>query len=138
MSRERGRGRSTGGGKRGEDEEGRRLPINWPALLSLFAGTVAVAYALPFFPGALLLSVIGAYLGDRGRRFANETPGRPGRALSWWALIICGVAFAFSLAVALQAQTILGDPELLRDALDRVEETGATEAGLAPDGQVPS
>lgn len=116
-------------GKKDDDTERPKLPTNWSALLSLFAGTVAVAYALPFFPGALLLSVIGAYLGQRGLQFAAERPGRPGRALAWWALAICGIAFIFSLAVALQAQTILGDADLLRDALERVEGAGATEAG---------
>ena len=114
-------------GKRDDGGRRKKLPTNWAALLSLFAGTVAVAYALPFFPGALLLSVVGGYLGERGLRFAAERPGRPGRALAWWALAICAIAFIFALAVALQAQTILGDAELLRDALDRIE--GATEAG---------
>lgn len=128
---ERGRGSGRKGPARGGDRDGgggrRRLPTNWAALLSLFAGTVAVAYALPFFPGALLLSVVGGYLGERGLRFAAERPGRPGRALAWWALAICAIAFVFALAVAVQAQTILGDAELLRDALERVQD--ATEAG---------
>lgn len=125
--------RSGAGGRR-DDEERPSLPTNWAAVLSLFAGTVAAAYALPFFPGAVLLSVIGGYLGERALQFARERPGRPGRALAWWALTICGIAFLFSLAVALQAQTILGDADLLRDALDRVEEAEATEAALVVDG----
>lgn len=113
-------------GSRDDDNRRKKLPTNWPALLSLFAGTVAVAYALPFFPGALLLSVVGGYLGERGLRFAAERPGRPGRALAWWALAICAISFIFALAVAVQAQTILGDAELLRDALERVESANET------------
>lgn len=99
----------------------RRLPVNWSALLSLFLGTVGVAYVLQFFPGALLLGVIGGFLAERGLRFANERPGHPGRALAWWGIIICAVTFAFSLAIALQAHFVLTDADRLRETLERVE-----------------
>ena len=112
-------------GRDGRDGTGRngtkRLPINWSALLSLFLGTVGVAYVLQFFPGALLLGVIGGFLAERGLRFANERPGHPGRALAWWGIIICAVTFAFSLAIAFQAHFVLTDADQLRATLERVE-----------------
>ena len=112
--------------RRGETSSRQRLPINWSALISLFLGTVGVAYVLQFFPGALLLGAGGGFLGERGLRFAKERPGNPGRALAWWAIVMCAITFAFALAVALQAHFVLNDADRLRATIDRIE---ATESG---------
>ncbi len=98
-------------------------PTNWAAAASLLFGSIGALYAVEFFPAALLCGVIGGFLGERALRFADEEPGHPGRGLAWWAVGICAIAFAVSLAVSLQAQTVLSDPELLREAIDRLEAT---------------
>ena len=112
-------------GRDGDAERPGPLPINWPAVSSLLFGSVGVLFAVQFFPAAILCGVIGGFLGERGMRFANEQPGHPGRGLAWWAVGICAITFALSLTVALQAQVVLTDPELLREALERIEASEA-------------
>lgn len=97
--------------------------LNWLAMGSLAFGSIAALSAVRFFPGALLTAVIGGWLGERALESIREDPSVSGRGVAWWGIVSSAVAFAIALFVAIQAQAVLTDPELLREALERMEAT---------------
>lgn len=101
----------------------RRRRINWFAVGSFLFGAIGALFTLAFFPVAILFGVIGGFLGERALRIASDEPGNPGRALAWWAVVTCAVTFVLALSVALQAQFVLNDPDLLRSTLESLEAT---------------
>jgi hypothetical protein len=107
------------------DPDGERsvTPVNWYAMLSLAVATLGAFLAVPFFPGGIVASVAAGFLGERGVWFARAQPGRPGRVLSWWAIGLASASFAIACVVALQAEAVLSDPELMREALRQVDAT---------------
>ena len=112
-------------GEPAADDDRTRRPrrISWLAVSSLAFGSIAALSAVRFFPGAMLTAVIGGWLGERALERIAEDDEMSGRGVAWWGVLSSALAFAVALFVAIQAQAVLTDPELLRGALERLEAT---------------